>query len=126
MNIYVGNLSTEVTEDDIRKAFQAYGDVTKVSIIKDRVTGERRGFGFVEMPSSSAAQAAIDSLNRKDLKGKRIVVNEARPRAEKAGPGMPRSGDPSGLHGGGGGGAQGTGQTQVPGLDKVGEVRNRR
>jgi RNA recognition motif-containing protein len=82
MNIYVGNLLREVTEDDLRKAFEAFGQVTSASIIKDKFSGESRGFGFVEMPAKAEAQAAISGLNGKELKGQVLNVNEARPRAE--------------------------------------------
>jgi RNA recognition motif-containing protein len=83
MNIYVGNLSREVTEEDLKAAFEAFGQLTSVNIIKDKFSGETRGFGFVEMASKDEAQAAIDGLNGTDLKGKSLNVNEARPRAEK-------------------------------------------
>ncbi len=82
MNIYVGNLSFNVTEADLREAFAAYGQVASVSIIKDKFSGESRGFGFVEMPSNTEAQAAIAGLNGKPLKGRELRVNEARPRTE--------------------------------------------
>jgi len=82
MNIYVGNLSGDVTEDDLRQAFEAFGEVSSINIIKDRFTGESRGFGFVEMPAKTEAEAAIAGLNGKDLKGRDINVNEARPRTE--------------------------------------------
>ena len=81
MNIYVGNLSREVTEEELREAFKAFGQVTSVSIIKDRYSGQPRGFAFVEMPAKMEAQAAIAGLNGKDLKGRRLTVNEARPRS---------------------------------------------
>lgn len=93
MNIYVGNLSYDVTDDDLRTAFSAYGQVASASVIKDRYSGRSRGFGFVEMPNSSEAQAAIGALNGKDLKGRAITVNEARPRAEG---GARRGGDRGG------------------------------
>ncbi len=82
MNIYVGNLSSDVTEEDLREAFGAFGELSSVSLIKDRFSGESRGFGFVEMPSKDEAQAAIDELNGKELKGKNLNVNEARPRTD--------------------------------------------
>ena len=82
MNIYVGNLLREVTEDDLRKAFEAFGQVTSASIIKDKYSGESRGFGFVEMPAKAEAQSAISGLNGKELKGQVLNINEARPRAE--------------------------------------------
>jgi RNA recognition motif-containing protein len=87
MNIYVGNLSGDVTEDDLRQAFEAFGEVVSINLIKDRFTGESRGFGFVEMPAKAVAEAAIAGLNGKDIKGQAINVNEARPRPEGRGPG---------------------------------------
>jgi RNA recognition motif-containing protein len=85
VNIYVGNLSGETTEDDLRQAFAAFGQVESVNLIKDKFTGEPRGFGFVEMPSKNEAQKAIDELNGTDLKGRAINVNEARPRTDRRG-----------------------------------------
>ena len=82
MNIYVGNLSQEATEEDLRKAFEAFGQVTSVKIITDKYTGDPRGFGFVEMPNSREAQSAISGLDGKDLKGRTLKVNEARPRRD--------------------------------------------
>ena len=82
MNIYVGNLSREVTEDDLKEAFESFGQVASVSIIKDKFTGESRGFGFLEMPSQEEAQEAISGLNGKELKGRTLTVNEARPRRD--------------------------------------------
>lgn len=96
MNIYVGNLSREVTEDDLRQAFEAFGQVTSATLIKDKFSGESRGFGFVEMPSKTEAQAAIQGMNGKDLKGRTLNVNEARPRTEGR-----RSGGGRGPGGGG-------------------------
>lgn len=93
MNIYVGNLSFNATEDDIRQAFEAYGQVSAASIIKDKFTGQSRGFGFVEMPEAGEGQAAIAALNGKELQGRTLTVNEARPRTEGGG-----------SHSGGGGG----------------------
>ncbi|MCK4396714.1 RNA-binding protein [candidate division WOR-3 bacterium] len=83
MNIYVGNLSHDVTEDDLRQTFEVFGQIASVNIIKDKFSGESRGFGFVEMPAKAEAQSAIDGLNGKDLKGRTLNVNEARPRSEK-------------------------------------------
>ena len=85
MNIYVGNLSADVTDEDLRKAFEAFGQVTSVAIIKDKFSGESRGFGFVEMPTKAEAQSAIDDLNDQELKGKTLNVNEARPRTTRGG-----------------------------------------
>jgi len=83
MNIYVGSLSLDVNDDDLRQAFEAYGKVESVRIIKDRYTGESRGFAFIEMPTNKEALSAIDGLNGKGLKGSSMVVNEARPRSER-------------------------------------------
>jgi len=87
MNIYVGNMSRDVSEDDLREAFEAFGQVTSVNIIKDKFSGEPRGFGFVEIQSKAEAQAAIDGMNGKELKGRTLNVNEARPRTEGGGRG---------------------------------------
>lgn len=83
MNIYVGNLSREVTEEELREEFEAFGEIASLTIIKDKYSGESRGFGFVEMPAKAEAQSAIDGLNGKDLKGRNVIVNEARPRTEE-------------------------------------------
>ena len=96
MNIYVGNLSYSVTEDDLRQAFEAFGQVASVSIIKDKFSNQSKGFGFVEMPSQEEAQAAISGMNGKDIKGRAMNVNEARPRTD----------DRRGGGGGGGGGGR--------------------
>lgn len=82
MNIYVGNLSYETTEEDLEKAFEIYGAVDTVRIIKDNYSGRSKGFGFVEMPTKSEAQSAIEGLNGKDLKGRSLNVSEARPRSD--------------------------------------------
>ena len=82
MNIYVGNLSSEVTEEDLRQACEAFGSVESVKVIKDKFTGVSRGFGFVEMPAKAEAQAAISELNGQELKGQTLKVNEARPRPD--------------------------------------------
>ena len=83
MNIYVGNLSYNTTEETVRQAFESFGQVTSVRIIKDKYTGQSKGFGFVEMLEQSQGQAAIKSLNGKELLDKQISVNEARPRADQ-------------------------------------------
>jgi len=83
VNIYVGNLSYEATDVTIREAFESFGEVTSAKVIKDKYSGESRGFGFVEMPAQSQAQTAIRSLNGKELLGKPISVNEARPRSDQ-------------------------------------------
>ncbi|MBN1443401.1 MAG: RNA-binding protein [Planctomycetes bacterium] len=97
MNIYVGNLSFQTTEDDLRAAFEAHGEVQSVNVITDRETGRSRGFGFVEMPDDEQARAAIEALNGYDLGGRELRINEA------------RSGGAGGGGGGGGGGGRGGG-----------------
>lgn len=96
MNIYVGNLSFQTSEEDIRTAFEAHGEVSGVNIIRDKFSGESRGFGFVEMPSDEEAQAAIAGLNGTDFGGRSLNVNQARPRTDRGG--------------GGGGGRRGGGR----------------
>jgi len=90
MKIYVGGLSLEVTDEDLNQAFAAFGQVASATVIKDKSSGESRGFGFMEMPDKTEAKAAIDGLNGKDLKGKTVTVNEARPRPERSGGGRGR------------------------------------
>ena len=87
MQIYVGNLAYTATVDDVRQLFESYGDVTNVHLPTDRETGQPRGFGFVEMPNGTEARAAIAGLNGKDLGGRSLNINEARPREERGGPG---------------------------------------
>ena len=109
MNIYVGNLSHEATEENLKEAFEVFGEVNTVRVIKDNFTGRSKGFGFVEMPAKAEAQAAIEGLNGKDLKGRSLNVNEARPLSESRRGGA-RHGGPK--HGGGrrGEGRQGGGR----------------
>lgn len=97
MRIYVGNLSYQVTDDELRQAFEAYGQVASANVIMDKFSGQSKGFGFVEMPSRPEAEAAINSLNGKELRGRAMNVNEARPRPNSGGPGGsgPRSGHSS-------------------------------
>jgi len=83
MNIYVGNLAYGVTDDELREAFAAFGEVSRASVIMDRDTGRSKGFGFVEMPDNSQAEAAINGLNEKDMSGRPIRVNEAKPREDR-------------------------------------------
>jgi len=85
MNIYVGNLSYEVSEEDLKEAFETFGQVETVNIIKDKYSGQSKGFGFVEMPTKAEADAAIEGLNDTELKGRTMKVNEARPRTENRG-----------------------------------------
>ena len=93
MNIYVGNLPFETTEESLQVAFTEYGEVETARVITDRMTGRSRGFGFVEMPNKTEAEAAIKALNGKDFNGRSLTVNEARPRENGGG-------------GGGGGGGE--------------------
>jgi RNA recognition motif-containing protein len=96
MNIYVGNLSFSANDADLKDVFGAYGAVSSSSIIKDKFSGESRGFGFVEMPNKEEADRAIAALNGRDLKGRNMTVNEAKPRTDR-----PRSGGGAGGFGGG-------------------------
>ena len=105
MNIYVGNLSSDVTGDDLRQAFEAFGQVESVNVITDKFSGESRGFGFVEMPSKDEATAAIADMNGKDIKGKAVSVNEAKPKTDRGGGG--RGGYGGGGRSGGRGGGDG-------------------
>ena len=96
-NIYVGNLSFDATEEDVREAFSAFGNVSSVNIITDRETGRSRGFAFVEMPDGGEAKEAIEGVNLQSIAGRAVTVNEARPRQDRGG-------------GGGGGGRGGRGR----------------
>lgn len=102
MNLYVGNLSYNTTEASLRKAFEAYGTVDSARIIIDKMTDKSKGFAFVEMPNSNEARAAIEGLDGKDLDGRPLRVNEARPKNEGGG-----GGGRGGYRGGGGGGGRG-------------------
>ena len=84
MRIYVGNLTYETSEQELRTAFETHGEVQEINIIRDRDTGRSKGFAFVEMPTSAEAQAAIAAINGKDLDGRTVTVNEARPRVERS------------------------------------------
>jgi RNA recognition motif-containing protein len=101
-NIYVGNLSFDATEEQVRQLFEAYGAVDKVSMVTDRDTGQPRGFGFVEMADDDAAAKAIEALNGTNLGGRNLNINEARPKADR-----PRGGGGGGGRGGYGGGGGG-------------------
>lgn len=105
MNLFVGNVSRDVTEEDLRQAFTAFGTVDTVSIIKDKFSGAPKGFAFVEMPEKTEAEAAIAGLKGKELKGRSLDVNEARPREERKGGGG-GGGWNRGRNGGGGGGGR--------------------
>ena len=96
MKIFAGNLSRDVMDEDLRQAFEAFGKVETAEVVKDKFTGSSRGFGFVEMPTASEAQAAIEGMNGKDLKGRAVNVNEARPREDRGGGGRGERGGPGG------------------------------
>ena len=114
-NIFVGNLSFGATEDAIRTMFEAYGTVDRVSVVTDRDTGQARGFGFVEMSNNEEGDRAISELNGRELDGRAMNVNEARPKEDRGGSrggsggggGRGRSGGGGGGYGGGGGGGRG-------------------
>ena len=98
MNIYVGNLNYETTGEELKTLFEEFGAVTSASVIKDKYTGQSKGFGFVEMASKEQAQAAISALNGREHRGRAMNINEARPREDRGGG-----------YGGGGGGGRGGG-----------------
>ncbi|MCZ6603012.1 MAG: RNA-binding protein [Planctomycetota bacterium] len=98
MNIYVGNLSFDATESDVRQAFEAHGTVSSANLIMDRETNRPRGFGFVEMPNDEEARKAISAINETEIAGRAVKVNEAKPREDRG---------PRGGGGGGGGGDRG-------------------
>lgn len=102
-NIFVGNLSYDATEDDLRDAFAQYGEVSSVNVITDRDTGRPRGFAFVEMPNDSEAQTAIESLNQSEIRGRAVNVNVARPKTDRPRRGGGGGGGGRGGYGGGGG-----------------------
>lgn len=104
MNIFVGNLSFDTTEDDLRAAFAAFGEVKSVNILKDKFTNQPRGFGFVEMSTDAETKAAIEGLHGKTISGRTINVSEARPREERAPGGGGGGGNRGSNFGGGGGG----------------------
>ncbi|MBI5557200.1 MAG: RNA-binding protein [Deltaproteobacteria bacterium] len=123
MKIYVGNLSYQVTEEDLQAAFAAFGEVSSATIIKDQFSGKSKGFGFIEMPSQTEAQAAIAGLHEKELQGRALTVNEARPRPEKSGGGGGRSGGRPGGGGGRSGGGRGEGRGEGGGGGRRGGSR---
>ena len=110
MNIYVGNLAYSATEDELRSAFGAFGQVTSVKIVRDRETGRSRGFAFVEMEDGEGAQTAVAQMNGRDLAGRNLVVNEARPREQGGGGRGSYGGGGRGGYGGGGRGGYGGGR----------------
>jgi RNA recognition motif-containing protein len=103
MNLYVGNLLFDVTEAELKELFSPYGEVTEVRLIMDKFSGKTKGFGFIEMPSKEAAEKAIAELNGKEIKGRAMTVNEAKPKTDRGG----RGGGGRGGYGGGGGGRDG-------------------
>ncbi|MBM4405954.1 MAG: RNA-binding protein [Chloroflexi bacterium] len=106
MKIYVGNLPYEYTDTELNAAFSAHGKVDSAQIVTDRYTGRSRGFGFVEMSNNAEAETAIKALNGKELKGRPLTVNEARPREDRGGQGGMRGGNPGGRSFGGQGGSK--------------------
>jgi RNA recognition motif-containing protein len=113
MNIYVGNLSWSMTDDDLSNLFSQYGTVTSAKILKEKNTGRSKGFGFVEMEDEEAAKTAIATLNESEVQGRKLIVNESQPRPEGGGGGYKKSGGGGGYGGGGrsGGGYGGGGRS---------------
>lgn len=109
MKLYVGNLSYEISESELREMFEKFGTVDSASIIKDKFSGQSKGFGFIEMDSQQDAESAMEALNGKDVKGRSLIVNEARPRTEGNGGGRGGPGRGRGGRGPGGGGRGGSG-----------------
>ena len=103
MNIYVGNLVFDVSEDDLREAFEQFGEITEVRLIMDKFSGKSKGFGFIEMPSKDEAEKAIEEMNGKEFKGRALSVNEAKPKTDRGGRGGRGGGGGRGGSGGGGG-----------------------
>ena len=87
MNIYVGNLTFDVSEDDLREAFKQFGEISEVRLIMDKYSGKSKGFGFVEMPSKAEAEKAIEEMNGKEFMGRALNVNEAKPKVDRGGRG---------------------------------------
>ena len=109
MNIYVGNLSFDVSEADLREAFEGFGEITEIRLIIDKFSGKSKGFGFIEMTSKDEAEKAIEEMNGKDFKGRALNVNEARPKTDRGGRGPRGGGARRGGFGGGGGRGGGSG-----------------
>ena len=124
MNMYVGNLSFDISDEELRAAFEAFGQVVSATVIKDKSSGESRGFGFVEMSSKDEAQAAIDGLNGKELKGRTLNIGEARPRSEGRRDGGRPGGERQGGGYGGGGGGGGYGGKRKSGKGSRRGIRN--
>src|SRR3954470_11036581 len=117
MNIYVGNLSWQMTDEDLRTLFEQYGSVTSAKIVKDKVSGRSKGFGFVEMPDDTEAQNALSSLYDSEVLGRKIIVNEAQPKPQNGGGG---GGFKKRSFGGGGGGNGGGGGYKKGGFNRGG------
>jgi RNA recognition motif-containing protein len=109
MNIYVGNLSWQMTDEDLRTLFEQYGSVTSAKIVKDKVSGRSKGFGFVEMPDDTEAQNALSSLYDSEVLGRKIIVNEAQPKPQNGGTGGGGGFKKRSFGGGGSGGSSGGG-----------------
>jgi RNA recognition motif-containing protein len=118
MNIYVGNLSWQMTDDDLRTLFEQYGSVTSAKIVKDKVSGRSKGFGFVEMPDETEAQNALSTLYESEVLGRKIIVNEAQPKPQGSGGGG--GGFKKRSFGGGGGGNSGGGGYKKGGFNRGG------
>ncbi len=116
MNIYVGNLIFDVSEDDLREAFEEFGEITEVRLIMDKYSGKSKGFGFIEMPSKEEAEKAIEEMNGKEFKGRAMNVNEAKPKVDRGGRGG--GGRRGGFGGGGGGRRGGSGNSRGGGRDR--------
>jgi|SRR5688500_9721308 RNA recognition motif-containing protein len=117
MNIYVGNLSWQMTDEDLRTLFEQYGSVTSAKIVKDKVSGRSKGFGFVEMPDDTEAQNALSSLYDSEVLGRKIIVNEAQPKPQNGGGG---GGFKKRSFGGGGGNSGGGGGYKKGGFNRGG------
>jgi cold-inducible RNA-binding protein len=104
MNLYVGNLLFDVTENELKELFEPFGQVTEIRLIMDKFSGKSKGFGFIEMPSKDEALKAIEALNGKDIKGRAMTVNEAKPKVDRGSRGGFGSGRGRGGFGGGRGG----------------------
>src|SRR6478735_11647912 len=120
MNIYVGNLSWQMTDEDLRTLFEQYGSVTSAKIVKDKVSGRSKGFGFVEMPEDSEAQNALSSLYDSEVLGRKIIVNEAQPKPQNGGGGGGFKKRSFGGGGGNGGGSGGGGGYKKGGFNRGG------
>jgi RNA recognition motif-containing protein len=118
MNLYVGNLLFDVAENDLKSLFEPFGQVTEVRLIMDKFTGKSKGFGFIEMPSKDEAQKAIAALNGKDMNGRAITVNEAKPKVDRGGRGGGRGGFGGGRGGRGRGGFGGRNNRSFSGRDR--------